>query len=281
MATSGEKAKRGSSMTIGAHLTELRKRLVRSAAALLAGAVAGWFVADFVMAALRGPVTAIAIGQHRNAALNFPDITGAFDMKIQIAITVSAVLSSPVWLYQVFAFVVPGLTSRERRYTFGFFLSAVPLFLAGCAAGWYVVPHIVAMMTAFASTEDSAIIDAKPYYSFVLKLVLAIGVAFVLPVFLVMLNFMGVLSARAILRSWRAALMAIVLFTAIATPSADVASMFLLAVPIVALYFAAAGISWLHDRRVAKRARLLDDLVIQTAELELTDMLGALSDGRQ
>ncbi|WP_426518875.1 twin-arginine translocase subunit TatC [Diaminobutyricibacter sp. McL0618] len=268
-------------MTIGAHLTELRKRLVRSAAALLVGSVAGWFIADPVMAALRGPVTAIALGQHRNASLNFPDITGAFDLKMQIAITVGAVLSSPVWLYQVFAFIVPGLTGRERRYTFGFFLSAVPLFLAGCAAGWYVVPHIVSLMTAFASTQDAALIDASPYYSFVLKLVLAIGIAFVLPVFLVLLNFMGVLSARSIVKSWRVALILIVLFTAIATPSADVASMFLLAVPMVALYFAAAGVSWLHDRRVAKRARSLDDAAIPAAELELPELSGALPGERK
>jgi sec-independent protein translocase protein TatC len=264
------KARRGSHMTIGAHLAELRRRLVRSAVALLVGAVAGWILSDQVMAALRGPVAAIAVAQHRNAALNFPDVTAAFDLRIQIAITAGILLSSPVWLYQVFAFVMPGLTVRERRYTLGFVLSAVPLFLAGCAAGWYVLPHMVALMTSFIPSRDAALIDASPYYAFVLRLVLAIGVAFVLPLFLVVLNAVGVLSARSIIRSWRVAVVAIVLFTATVTPSADVASMFLLAVPMVLLYLAAAGVALLHDRRAAKRMHQLERLASPVTETRET-----------
>ncbi len=114
------------------------------------------------------------------------------------------------------------------------------------------------MLTSFAPNEDTAFIQAKDYFDFILKLVIAIGIAFVLPVFLVLLNFVGVLSAKSILHSWRIAMLVIVLFTAIATPSADVISMFILAIPMVALYFAAAGIAWLHDRRVAKNAIRLE-----------------------
>jgi sec-independent protein translocase protein TatC len=129
----------------------------------------------------------------------------------------------------------------------------VPLFLAGCAAGWFVVPHIVELLTGFAGHGDTTIIEAKAYLDFVLKLVLVTGVAFVLPVFLVLLNLVGVLSGRSILKGWRIAVLAITLFTAIATPAADVLSMLLLAAPMVVLYFAAAGVSVLHDRRVARR----------------------------
>jgi sec-independent protein translocase protein TatC len=153
---------------------------------------------------------------------------------------------------------VPALSRKELRYGLGFFLTAVPLFFAGCAAGWFVVPHIVQLLTSFAPSQDTAIIQAKVYFDFVLKLVVAIGVAFVLPVFLVLLNFVGILSARSIVKSWRIALLVIVLFTAIATPSADIVSMFLLAIPMVLLYFAAAGVAWLHDRRAAKAALQLD-----------------------
>jgi sec-independent protein translocase protein TatC len=239
-------------MTLSAHLSELRSRLYRSAGALLGGAVAGWFLSGVVLDALREPVAAIAATDHRSAVLNYDSITGAFDLRMQIAITVGIVISSPVWLFQIWAYLVPALTRRERRYGFGFFFTAVPLFLLGCAAGWSVVPHMVALLTGFASQEDSSILRAGDYFSFVLKLVLVVGVAFVLPVFVVLLNFVGVLSARAILTSWRIALMTIMLFTAIATPSADVVSMFVLAVPMTALYFAAAGVAWLHDRRAAK-----------------------------
>jgi sec-independent protein translocase protein TatC len=245
-------------MSLGQHLLELRRRLFISAAGILLGAIAGWFLSDFVWDQLREPIYAIIEAQHRNAQINYPDITSAFDLKLKISFYVGTVLSSPVWLYQIFAFLVPGLTRTEKRYTFGFFFSAVPLFLAGCAAGWFVLPNVVELMTGFAPTEDSAFINAQGYFDFVLKLVVAIGIAFVLPVFIVLLNFAGVISAASIIKSWRVAILVITLFTAIATPAADVVSMFLLAIPMVALYFAAYGIAWLHDRRAARRARAFE-----------------------
>jgi sec-independent protein translocase protein TatC len=245
-------------MTLGEHLVELRKRLFRAAAALLAGSVAGWFLAVLVLDALREPIEQVAAQQHRLAELNYDNITGAFDLRIEIAIVVGAVISSPVWLYQIWAFFVPALTRRELKYGLGFFLTAVPLFLLGCAAGWFVVPHIVQLLTSFAPAGTTAFVQASDYFDFILKLVLAIGIAFVLPVFLVLLNFVGVLSAKTILKSWRIALLAIIVFTAIATPSADVISMFLLAIPMVLLYFGAAGVAALHDRRAAKAALQLD-----------------------
>ena len=113
-------------------------------------------------------------------------------------------------------------------------------------------------MTSFAPQEDAALIVAQSYLDFVLKLVFAIGIAFVLPVFVVLLNFAGVISAQSIIKSWRMAILIIILFTAIATPAADVVSMFLLAIPMVVLYFAAYGIAYLHDRRIAKRTLALE-----------------------
>ncbi len=241
-------------MTIGAHLAELKRRLFRSALGVLAGTIAGWFLASFVLASMRAPIAALAAQQHRLAELNYDSITSAFDLKMQIAFSVGIVLSSPIWLYQVWAFFVPALSRRELTYGLGFFFSAVPLFLAGCAAGWLVVPHIVELLASFAPTGSSTLIEATGYFTFILKLVLAVGIAFVLPVFLVLLDFVGIITARSIVRAWRVALLAIIVFTALATPSADVISMFLLAIPLVCLYFAAAGVSWLHDRKQARVA---------------------------
>nr|WP_223227714.1 twin-arginine translocase subunit TatC [Leifsonia xyli] len=245
-------------MSLAEHFIELRKRLFRSAIALFAGAIIGWFLASPVMNAMRGPVTDIAAQQGREAMLNYDSITGAFDLKMQMAITIGAIISSPVWLWQIWAFFVPALTRRELKYAFGFFFTAVPLFIAGGFVGWLLVPHIVSLLTSFAPEQDSAIIGAKTYFDFIMKLVIAVGVAFVLPVFLVLLNFVGVLSAKTIIASWRWAMIAIVLFTAIATPAADVLSMFLLAIPMVVLYFGAYGVSWLHDRRAVKAAERLE-----------------------
>lgn len=243
-------------MSLGQHLVELRKRLFRAALGVLAGAIVGWFVYPWVWAGLRAPIEIIA--KSKNAALNYQGITTAFDVHMQIAIYAGILVSSPIWLYQIFAFLVPGLTGKEKRYTFGFVFTAIPLFLAGCVAGWYVVPHIVILLNSFVPAEDVAYIDAKDYLGFVLKLILAVGVAFVLPVFLVLMNFIGVMSGKAILKGWRIAVLMITLFTAIATPAADPFSMFLLAIPMVFLYFVAVGISFWHDALAARKAKRLE-----------------------
>lgn len=246
-------ANREKRMSLGAHLVELRKRLFTSAIAIVLGAVVGWILTDlFIWNALQAPVEAVAEAQGGGGII-FPTISSAFDLRLQVAFTVGIVISSPVWLYQIFAFLVPGLNTRERKFSFIFLASAIPLFLAGCAAGWFVLPNIVKLMTGFVPEGSESLLTAKEYYDFVLKLVLAIGIAFVVPVFIVLLNFAGVISAASIIKSWRVAILVITLFTAIATPSADVVSMFMLAIPMIGLYFAAYGIAYLHDKRVAKR----------------------------
>lgn len=242
-------------MGLGEHLSELRRRLSRAALGVIIGAVAGWFVAEPVLVLLRGPVLASAHSQGRAVVMNFPSISAAFDLRMEVAIIVGVVISSPVWLYQLFAFFMPALNKREKRYVYGFVLSALPLFIAGCAAGMWVMPHIVQLMTGFAPQFTASYLDASAYFDFVLKLTLITGVAFVLPLFVVLLNFAGVVSGRAIALGWRWALIGICLFTAIATPAADVLSMLLLAAPMIALYLAACGVSLLNDKR---RRRQLD-----------------------
>ncbi len=254
--TRGWRRGREERMSLASHLRELRKRLVISAVAILVGSVAGFLLAPFIIDALRVPIEEIA--QERNATIIYTTVSAAFDLRIAISVAIAIVIASPVWLFQIFAFLVPGLTGKEKRYIFGFFFSAVPLFFAGAASGWFVFPHMVILLTSFSAAEEATNLDARIYYDFVMKLVLAVGVAFVLPVFLVLLNFIGVLSAKAIIAGWRVAILLIVLFTALATPAADVVSMFLLAIPMVALYFAAWIVATFHDRSVAKRASTLD-----------------------
>lgn len=238
-------------MSLGQHLVEIRKRLIISALALVVGMVAGFLLADIVWDLLRSPMQAVA--ERYDASINYTTITQPFDLRLRIAFTLGLVFSAPVWLYQIWAFLVPGLTKREKQYGFGFFFAAVPLFFAGCATGWYVWPQIVELMVGFAPVEERVYLNASDYLDFVLKLVVVVGVAFVLPVFLVLLNFAGVVTAAGILKGWRVAILTITLFTAIATPAADVISMFLLAIPMVLLYLAAAGVAWIHDKRAARR----------------------------
>lgn len=248
-------------MSLGEHLVELRNRIIIIAIAIAIGAVGGWFLSDLVWTALEVPVEQIATSQGRDAQIVFPTVTGAFDLKVQLAIWSGVIISSPVWMYQIFAYFVPALTRKERRYVFGFFFSAVPLFLIGCFTGWLVLPRMVSMFTSFVPNEAASFLDASYYFQFVIKLMIAIGIAFIIPVFLVMLNFIGILSAKAIISNWRIAVVVILSFTAIATPSADVVSMFLLAVPMIVLYFASWLIAVLHDRRAAKRQAEFDSSV--------------------
>jgi sec-independent protein translocase protein TatC len=245
-------------MSLGEHLIELRKRLGVIGASIILAAIGGWFLADPVWHALSDPILSIALERDRTAEINYTTVTEAFDTKIAIAVVLGIVLAAPVWLYQVWAFFVPALMKRERRLALGFLSAAVPLFLAGVSAGWFVLPNIVKLMTSFAPEQSATLLTAKVYLDFALKLVLAIGIGFVMPVFLVLLNFIGVLEARSIIKGWRIAIVVIALFTAIATPAADVVSMVLLAIPMVILYFIAAGVATLHDRRAAKK---LDQLV--------------------
>ena len=239
------------------HLLELRRRLMWAALGIIAGGIAGWFISDWVLQLLTAPLQQIG---GRPAQINFPSVTGAFDVRFEIAIIVGIVIASPVWLYQIFAFLTPAFTRQEKKYVFGFFFSAVPLFLAGVAAGAFVIPHIVGLMVSFAPGGTASLLDGKGYLDFALRLLLVIGIAFVLPVFLVLLNFVGVLPGRTILKSWRIAILAVTIFTAVATPSADIISMILLAIPMIVLYFVAVAIAIVHDKRKARRdAKLLAD----------------------
>ena len=240
-------------MSLGEHLVEFRRRLFLSVAAIAITAVGGFFIADFVWAALSAPLEVVAESSSRLAQINYTSISEAFDTKLAIAITVGVVVSSPLWLWQIWAFITPALVRKEKMYAVGFLVSAIPLFLGGCAAGWWVFPHVVEVMTGFAPDGTTTLLTARYYLDFSIKFILAIGVGFVLPVFLVLLNFTGVMSAASIIKGWRWAILLITLFTAIATPAADVLSMFLLAIPMVILYYVAALIALVHDRRKAKR----------------------------
>jgi sec-independent protein translocase protein TatC len=243
-------------MSLGAHLIELRKRLIISGLAIAAGTIGGFIFAPNIWKALSAPINAIADSQ--NATINYTGITEAFDTNLQIAFLVGIVGTSPVWLYQIWAFIVPALLRKERRYALSFIGSAIPLFLAGATFGALIFPRTVTLLLSFAPDDFSTFLTARYFLDFFIKLVLAVGIAFVLPVFLVLFNFIGILSAQGILKGWRIAVLCIVIFTALATPAADPFAMLLLAVPMVALYYIAAGIAWLHDRSVARRIASYD-----------------------
>jgi len=241
-------------MSLGAHLVELRKRLMFAALALLVGMVIAFLIADPIINFITEPVRIIAEKRGDDfSALNFGTVTAAFDMRMRIAFSIGIFLSAPVWLWQIWAFIMPGLTRKEFRYTVGFVVAAVPLFFAGCYLGVMIMPHIIELMWSFTPAGATNLYSAQDYYDFIFKLMIVIGISFVLPVFLVALNLAGVMSGRAILKGWRVAIIIATVFAALATPAADVVSMLMLAGILIVLFFAAAGLSLIFDRRKRKR----------------------------
>lgn len=241
-------------MSLGAHLVELRKRLMYAALALIVGMVVAFIIADPVIHFITEPIRIITEKRGDDfSALNFGTVTAAFDMRMRIAFSIGLFISAPVWLWQLWAFIMPGLTRKEIRYTLGFVLAAVPLFFGGCYLGVMIMPHVIELMWSFTPEGATNFYYAQEYYDFVFKLMIVIGVSFVLPVFLVALNFAGVMSGRAILKGWRVAILIATIFAALATPAADVVSMLMLAGILIVLFFAAAGLSMLFDRRKRRR----------------------------
>jgi sec-independent protein translocase protein TatC len=237
-------------MSLGDHLRELRRRVVRSAVAVLLGAILGWIFYPDVYRQLSAPFNDYkATHPHSVISLNFGNATAAFSQQVSIAIFVGVLLSSPVWLYQLWAFIVPGLTRKERRISLAFIGAIVPLFLAGCALAYYVLPKVLAVLYGFTPPGASNIQQVADYFSFVTRFIFAFGGAFLLPVFLVALNAIGILPSSAMVRAWRPAVFGIFVLSAVATPTPDAYTMFLLAIPLIVLYFAAIGVSKLIERR--------------------------------
>ncbi|MDQ1123245.1 twin-arginine translocase subunit TatC [Microbacterium trichothecenolyticum] len=243
-------------MPLLSHLAELRRRVAVSAGAIVLAGIAGFALSDAVIAAAAAPLAHVQ--GPSLTGLNFTRLGEAFDLRFKIAMTLGIVFSAPVWIYQVWAFLVPGLTSRERRIGIIFVSTAVPLFLGGACFGWIVVPQIVALLAGFAPAGSTTMLTASQYFDFLMKLMIGVGVAFVSPLGIVALNAVGVLSAASIIRGWRIALVVIIIFSATVTPPSDMMSMALIALPLCLLYIASAAWAWAHDRRAARRARSVD-----------------------
>lgn len=241
-------------MSLGGHLRELRNRLAASALAIVLGTVFGWFVFEQVFESLQRPIIDAANSQGLNASVNFGTIGGAFDLRIQVSAFVGIVLTSPFWLYQIWAFVTPALQKKERRYSLGFLFSAVPLFLAGCYLAWISFPSFVSALLSLTPAGSANLINANDYILFAVRVLLLFGIAFVLPVLLVLLNFLTILSGKSILQGWRVATVIAAVLAALATPTADPTSMLVLMIPLMALYFVAAAIALGRDKWLAKRS---------------------------
>lgn len=251
-------------MSLGEHFREFRNRALIAALAILIGGVVGWIIYEpitifghhfqGVWNLITGPIDEYQReNPGRLADLNFDQATSAFSMRIKVSLWAGLIMSSPVWLWQIWGFLVPGLTKREKRVARLFIGSAVPLFLLGCALAGLAIRNVLATLYGITPDNASNIVTAADYVSFVTKFVLVFGLAFLLPVLLLGLNAARILPGRVMLKGWRIAVMSIAVFSAMMSPTPDALSMFFLMGPMLVLYFGACAIAVFLDKRRNRR----------------------------
>ena len=258
-----ERAAEGS-MTLIEHIRELRTRLFRACIAIVIGTVLGYLVAGRVQGYITAPYCnfLLAHGASR-CSFNLNGPLDQFMLQLKIALYVGLVLAAPVWLYQLWAFVAPGLHRRERRYSYGFAAVAAPLFAVGFYLGFVLVSRSMVFFLGI-NPQFNVTVNLDGYFEFVTGVMLLFGAAFEFPVLVAMLNFAGLVSAKRLLGWWRIAIFLMFFFAAVVTPTPDPFNMTILGLCMAVLYFGAVGIAFLNDRRRARRqpyADLRDDEV--------------------
>ncbi|MGH3741550.1 MAG: twin-arginine translocase subunit TatC [Micromonosporaceae bacterium] len=251
-------------MSLMDHLRELRSRLFKAAIGVVAGLVISLFFATEILEFLNAPYCeykathGAAISKCGFNAVSPVDI---FLLNLRVALYAGLIISAPIWLYQVWAFVAPGLHRNERKYTYYFVGAATPLFLTGAFLAYWVVDKGLSFLMGLAKAWDITL-DLAGYFSFVTSMMMLFGLGFLFPLVVVALNLLGLVSAKWLLGKWRIAVFICFAFAAVVTPTPDPFGMTALAIPMSGLYFAAVGVSYLNDRRRARQdeyAELDDD----------------------
>lgn len=239
-------------MSLKEHLIEARNRLFKSLIALTLGTVAGFFLYDWLLELIIAPV------QAAGGSVNFTAVMSPFDIMIKVALFVGILVSSPVWLYQLWAFIVPGLKKNERRLGYSFVAVSVPLFIGGVAMAYFVLPFALQFFISLAPENSDKLFNINEYLPFIIRLLLAFGLAMLVPVLMVGLNMVGVLPAKVILKNWRITVFLIAVVAAMAAPGGDAITMFALAGPLFLTFAAATVFCYFNDKKRAKKQAVQD-----------------------
>jgi sec-independent protein translocase protein TatC len=256
MSTKEKVPDRAVAMPLSDHLRELRSRLVKSGIAIGLGMVVGWVYYPQLFSWLSAPFNAVVVqarAEGRVVTLALTGVADPFVLQMQVAAVAGIILASPVWLYQLWRFITPGLHRNERRWAVGFVAVAVPLFAAGVVLAYVVLPYGLQVLFGFTPDGVENIVAVDRYLSFFLRMILIFGIGFLVPLILVLLNFAGILSGRQLLGWWRWIVIIILVFAAVATPTGDPINLMLLATPIFILVALAVAIALVNDRRRARR----------------------------
>ncbi|MER5491901.1 twin-arginine translocase subunit TatC [Streptomyces sp. NPDC002490] len=267
-------------MPLVEHLRELRNRLAKAVVAIiLVTIVAAFFYKDIVEFVTNPVLEAVGCEDSFSELAKREDGTCArivlnglmtpFTLALKVSLMAGVVGSSPLWLYQLWAFVAPGLHKNEKKYSLAFVAAGVPLFTGGAYFAYLTLPTMATVLLDFSPANLDNQLPLDGLLDLITRMVLVFGASFTLPLFLVMLNLTGMITGRRMLGWWRGMILGVAIFAAVVTPSTEPISMLALAGPIWLLYLLASGISLLNDRRRAmiEAAGPADD---EASELDLT-----------
>ncbi|MFG2297509.1 twin-arginine translocase subunit TatC [Streptomyces sp. NPDC048603] len=266
-------------MPLVEHLRELRNRLLKSVLAILVITIAAAFfykdIIDFLLKPMLDSVGCTdGVVTQRNgkpcADMTVNGLIAPFSIALKVSLMAGVVLAAPVWLYQVWAFAAPGLHNHEKKYAMSFVAVGAPLFAAGAVLAYVILPQTATILLDFTPEHARNLLPVDDYLDLVTRMVIVFGLAFELPLLLVLLNFTGVLTGKRLASWWRAFILGITVFAAFATPTGDPLTMLTLAAPIVALYFIALGICLLNDRRRRRNDPDAELSADEASELDLS-----------
>jgi sec-independent protein translocase protein TatC len=251
-------------MTLFEHLRELRYRLIVSALAIIVGMVVAWFFRYDLMDILQRPYfQAIDALKAKNpdatTLLVNINLTSPLTLALKVSALAGLLITAPFWLYQLWAFIVPGLLAKEKKWTLIFIGAATPMFAGGVLVGYIVLPKAITVLLSFTQSGVSNLQDINAYLSFLLRLMLVFGIAFLIPLVVLMLNIVGVIKAKQLSKYRSLVIFGTFVFGAVATPSTDPFSMLALALPMTVLFLAAEVIAHILDRRKERAVALAGD----------------------
>jgi sec-independent protein translocase protein TatC len=237
-------------MALTDHLRELRARLLRSVLVLVVAFIVALFFYDQLLELIRRPYddAVVRLGGTVETDIIVNGVTQPLLLQLKLCGVAAIVGSSPYWLLQIWGFIVPGLHATERRWTRVFTAIAGPLFFAGVALGYWVLPKGIEVLIGFTPVDVTNLVEFGDFFSFTVRMLLVFGISLEIPLFVVMLNLAGVVSGKAIGRYRPWIVIGTFIFAAVATPSTDPFSMLMLAVPMLVLFVLAEVIARLVDR---------------------------------
>ena len=261
-------------MSVIEHLRELRRRLIIMVLIISTGAVIGYAFYPQILHFLSRPYCSVPYQRRfpgtktSKCDLIYTGVLDGFTTRLKVSFIAGAALTAPFWLYQIWAFITPGLRKNERRYTVVFVLASTALFLLGAALAYLVLAKGLQVLIGSSGEGTQALLTANSYLSFVTLMLVVFGAAFELPLLIIMANLAGVLSGQLLKKSQRIGIFLIFVFAAIATPSTDPFTMCAMAIPMCILFEGAVLFAIVHDRRKAARLAepVLEDNIPSTLD---------------